>query len=330
MISRRTFVRVSIGGMLLAPLIGDAQQTGKVARIGFLSPTSTPAGSATRLEAFRQGLRELGWVEGQNIALEHRWTDRGLHELPNLAADLVRLRVDIIVTFGEPAIQAARQATSTIPIVVAAAGDLLGTGLVANLGRPGGNVTGLSFGDLHAFVSKRLELLKDVVPRMARVAFLWNPTDPANAGMFAGAQVAAKALRVTVQSVEVRAPNGLSDAYDAITRSRADALVVTAGPLLFGQRHRITDFAARNHLPAMYDFGEFVEAGGLMSYGASIPDMFRRAAAYVDKILKGARPADLPVEQATRFELVINLKAAKALGLTIPPSLLRRADEVIE
>ena len=315
-------------GFLVASLAVDAQQPGKVARIGYLSPGSPT--TFTRFdEAFRQGLRELGYVEGQNIVIEYRWAERRDERLPDLAAELVSLKVDVIVAGGTPAPLAAKHATRTIPIVMSTAGDPIGSGLVASLARPGGNVTGLSARSPE-LGGKRLQLLKEVVPGVSRVAVLWNAANPYAALVVRETEAAARTLGVQVQSLEVRGPDDFENALPAAIRGRAGALIVVGDPLLFSYRMRIADFAARNRLPAAYNLREFAEAGGLMAYGENLADLYRRAATYVDKILKGAKPADLPVEQPTKFELVINLKTAKALRLTIPQSVLIRADEVIQ
>jgi len=269
-------------------------------------------------------------VEGQNIAIEYRWAEGRFERLPDLAAELVRLKVDVIVSVVTQASLAAKNATRTIPIVMVAAGDPLGSGLVASLARPGGNVTGPS--SMYAeLAGKQLELLKETVPKVSRVAVLWNPANAVwQAQMLRATEVAARALGLQLQLLEARGPDELEGAFAAMTRERASALLVQVDVIFALHARRLADLAAKRHLPAMYGSREHVEAGGLMSYAPNIPDLFRRAATYVDKILKGAKPADLPVEQPTRFELIINLKTAKALGLTIPPSLLVRADQVIE
>ena len=312
-----------------APLVADAQQPAKVSRIGFLVP-STPAASSHLLDTLRQGLRELGYVEGKNFILERRYAEGRVERLPDLAAELVRLKVDMIVTATTPAVQAAKQATSTIPIVMANSFDPVGTGLVASLARPGGNITGLS--TLHQeLTGKLLQLLKEAVPGVSRVAFLGSQDVPYSALAFKEAQVAARALGLELQFVDLRSPAEFDSAFSTMTKERAGALIVPVTiPLLFASRKQIVDLAVKHRLPGMYYLKEFVDAGGLMAYGPSNPDLFRRAATYVDKILKGAKPADLPVEQPTKFELVINLKTAKALGLTIPQSVLIRADQVIQ
>ena len=314
--------------ILLGPLGAAAQHPAKTARLGMLR-TGSPSHRVEEIEAFRKGLRDLGYVEGQNIAIEFRFAEGREDRLPDLAAELVRLKVDVIVANGAVAIRAAKQATTTIPIVMAEVGDPLRTGLVASLARPGGNITGSTIlgPELSA---KRLQLLKETVPKLLRVAFLWNPANPSNQVHFDDIQRGAKALGVALQSLEIRSADGFDSAFTAISRERPDALVMTADPLHRLHAGRIIEFAARHRLPAMYQLRDHVEAGGLMAYGVSLPDMFRRAATYVDKILKGAKPADLPVEQPTKFELVINGKTAKALGLTIPQSILIRADQLIQ
>jgi putative tryptophan/tyrosine transport system substrate-binding protein len=309
-------------GLLVAPLAGGAQPPGKVPRIGLLE-------DSLYWEAFRQGLRDLGYIEGQNIRLEARLPAGQPERLPALAAELVQLPVDIIVASGSPGTQAAQQATSTIPIVMASVGDPVGSGFVASLAQPGGNITGLSV--LGAGLStKRLELLHEIVPTLSRLAVLWNPANPNQRAHVDALQVGVRALGVALQSVEVRTPDEFDSAFTALTRERPDALYLTADSMHQRYIERIIAFAATSGLPAMYQVPGNVRAGGLMAYGASVPALFRRAAYYVDKVLKGAKPGDLPVEQPTKFELIINLKAAKALGLTIPPSLLLQADEVIK
>ena len=328
MIGRRVFISSLALGLLASPLVADAQQAGKVARIGVLAQGSST--DAPHIgEAFRQGLRDLGYVEGQNIVIEYRWAEGRAERLPDLAVELVNLKVDVIVAGGTPAPLAAKHATRTIPIVMGGAGDPVGTGLVASLARPGGNVTGLST-LTPELGRKRLQLLKEVVPGVSRVAVLWNAANPYAVLNMRETEAAARTLGVQVQSLEVRGPDDFESALPAAIRGRAGALIVVDDPLTLTYRVRIVDFAARNRLPAMYGFREYAEAGGLMAFGASLADLGRRAATYVDKILKGAKPADLPVEQPTKFELVINLKTAKALGLTIPQSVLLRADQIIE
>jgi putative ABC transport system substrate-binding protein len=269
-------------------------------------------------------------VEGQNLVIEYRWAEGRAERYPDLAAELVRLPVEVIVTgVGEPAVLARKAATRTIPIVMAVSADPVGTGLVDSLGRPGGNITGLSI-QATEVGGKRLELLKEAVPKARRIAVLWNAADRAKAIEYRDTEAAARTLGVTLQSVPMRSPNDFDVAFSAITRGRPEALITFSEPLTLIHQKLIVDFAAKNRLPMISEIREFAESGALMTYGASLPDLFRRAATYVDKILKGAKPADLPVEQPTKFELVINLKTAKALGLTIPPSVLVRADQVIE
>ena len=323
----RRFISTLLLGILLASLPADAQQPARASRIGFLG-TSSPSTAPHALEAFRQGLRGLGYLEGQNIVVEYRWAQGRQERLSGLAAELVRLNVDVIVAPNTQAALAARAATRTIPIVFAGVADPVGTGLVASLARPGGNTTGLSFlsPELSA---KQLELLKEAVPKTSRVAVLWNPGNPGLALTLREAEVAARALGVQVQLLEARGPDEIDSAFLAMTRERADGLLILGDAVFLLHRTRIVGLAAKSRLPAMYNFKEFVDAGGLMAYAANLADLFRRAAVYVDKILKGAKPGDLPVEQPTRFELVVNLKTARALGLTIPQSVLIRADEVI-
>jgi ABC-type uncharacterized transport system substrate-binding protein len=316
-------------GLLVAPLAADAQQVTKVHRIGRLVAGSSLSDSHL-LEAFRQGLRDLGYIEGQNLVIEYRYAEGTPERLPDLAAELVRLPVEVIVAGGRNTIRAAQDATRTIPIVMAGTGDAVAFGFVASLARPGGNITGLS--DLGAELpAKRLELLKEIVPQSARIAVLTNPAGPLHVSWMPNLTAAAQTLGVQLHVVEVRQAEELASAFAALAQARADALLVVSDPLLLNrQRARIVaDLAAQHRLPAMYDWREYVDAGLLMSYGPSQLDMQRRTAVYVDKILKGAKPADLPVEQPTTFELVLNLKTAKELGLTIPPTLLLQATEVI-
>jgi putative ABC transport system substrate-binding protein len=314
--------------LLAVPLAAEAQAPAKVPRIGFLS-ARPPTDNPYFLEAFRQGLRELGYVEGQNIATEYRFAEGRPERLPALAAELVRLKVDVIVTAGTPAPLAAKQATSTIPIVFAVAGDPVGEGLVASLARPGGNITGLSSISPEV-VGKQLELLKEIAPKVSRVAVLQNPSNYGHPPMLRQAEGAARALGVQLHIVQAGSLAEIDAAFAAMRSQRAGGVLVLRDPLFLAQRTQIAAIAAKNRLPAVYGFREQAEAGGLMAYGSSVPLMYRRAATYVDKILKGAKPADLPVEQPTKFELVINLKTAKALGLAIPPSLLQRVDELIQ
>jgi putative ABC transport system substrate-binding protein len=329
-VDRRAFISIVTGGLLAAPLAAEAQEAAKIARIGYLA--ADRAANRHMPEAFRQGLRDLGYVEGRNVVIEYRDAEGKLERLPALAAELVALKVDVIVAGGTPQALAAKQATRTLPIVFAAAADPVTSGLVASLARPGGNVTGLSM-LTPELVGKCLEQLKQAVPGVSRVAVLWQPGalgERTEKDMLKGAEVAARALGVRLQFLEARGPADFDRAFSEMTRARADALTVLPSTMLNAERRRLVDLAAKNRLPAVYPWREGVDAGGLMSYGPDFADLFRRAATYVDKILKGAKPADLPIEQSTKYELVINLKTAKALGLTIPPSLLQRADEVIE
>jgi putative tryptophan/tyrosine transport system substrate-binding protein len=315
-------------GVPLVLLTAEAQPPGKVWRIGMLEATP-PALNAAYLEAFRQGLRELGYVEGQNFVIEYRSADGRPERFPDLATELVRLKVDLIVTRGTPATLAAKQATGSIPIVMASSGDPLGLGIVSSLARPGGNVTGLTTVTVE-LGGKRLELLKEAIPRIARIAQLANTTNPASATQWRQIEEAARSLGLEPQLLDVRKPEDLARAFDTAIKRRADAVIVANDTLTQSNLRRIVDLSAKHRLPSMYASREFVDAGGLMAYGTNFPDRYRRAATYVDKILKGAKPADLPVEQPTKFEFVINLKTAKALGLTIPQSLLLRADQVID
>jgi len=315
--------------ILMAPLATHAQAPAKISRVGWLDD-GMRADKAHLREAFLQGLRDLGYVEGQNLVIEHRGAERQLERLPELAAALVRLQVAVIVTTGGlPATRAAQRATSTIPIVMADAGDPVGSGLVASLARPGGNVTGLSVLD-PGLTEKRLQLLKEVAPTIAHVAVLYNPSFPATVVMLRDAQAAAPTLGLSILPMEVQASDELDTQFAAMISQGADAVLTFGDPFASMLRTRILDLAAKNRLPAMHVLRDFVQGGGLMAYGPSFPNLYRRAAYYVDRILQGAKPADLPVEQPMRFELVINLKAAKALGLTIPPVVLFQADEVIQ
>jgi len=310
--------------------MADAQQAKKIHRVGFLSQYS-PSNTTFRAwhQAFQQGLRDFGWVEGKNISIEYQYAEGRDDRLPDLAAELVRLKVDIIVAATAIDAQAAKNATRTIPIVMAAAGDPLATGLVESLARPGGNITGLSqmSPDL---AGKRLELLKEIVPKLSRVAVLWNPQTPTSKLAWKESQLPARELGVQLHSLEVLSPNDFDKAFEDATRARAGALAVMPDVVFVTNLKRIADLAAKSRLPSVFHLSEFVDSGGLVAYGPDRSDLFRRAATYVDKILKGRKPADLPVEQPIKFELVINLKAAKQIGLTIPPNVLARADKVIK
>ena len=314
--------------LLVLGVIAHAQQPTKVPRIGFLSTNSLSSVTA-RTESFRQGLRELGYVEEKNIVIEWRSAEGKLDRLPDLVAELVRLKVDVIVTGGPQVTRPAKKATAAIPIVMAFDSDPVGNGFVASLARPGGNITGLSA--LYPEISgKQLELLKEIVPRLSRVAVLGNSTEPGNAQALRETEAAARAFGVQLQYLDVLAPKDIETAFRAASKGRAHAVLVLTSPVVNSQRTQVVDLAVKNRLPAIYDRREYVEDGGLMRYGVSQTDLDRRAATYVDKILKGAKPADLPVEQPTKFEFIINLKAAKQIGLTIPPNVLARADKVIK
>jgi putative ABC transport system substrate-binding protein len=323
----KSLIMVALSFLLIS-LTAEAQQAGKVPRIGYLTAQS-PASVALSDEAFRQGLQELGYVEGKTIAIEYRFAEEKFERLPELVAELVRLKVDVIVAHTAPAAHAATQATQTIPIVmVGIGGDPVETGLVESLARPGGNLTGLTSLGVE-LTRKRLELLTEVVPRGSRVAVLWDGANPNNRRNVQEAEMAARVLGLAVQAWEVQGTEGFERVFVAMTLERSDALYVAGGPLMGANRKRIADFALQSRLPSLYEWRGAVEDGGLMSYGPNGAEAQRRAASYVDKILKGAKPADLPVERPMKFELVINLKTAKELGLTIPPSLLFQADEVI-
>jgi len=330
MMERRTFLGTLGLSVLAAPLAAEAQQAVKIPRIGFLAVNL--AASPHLPEAFRQGLRDLGYVEGRNVVIEYRETEGKPERFPALAAELVALKVDVILAGGTPHALAAKQATKTIPIVFASVADPVASGLVTSLARPGGNVTGLS-NFAPELVGKRLEQLTQAVPGVSRVAVLWHPGnlgDRTEKEMLKAADVAARTLGLRLQFVEARGPADIDRAFSDMTRARAGALTVLPSGMFSSERRRLVDLSAKNRLPAVFPFREFAVAGGLMSYGSNQADLLRRAATYVDKILKGAKPANLPVEQPTKFELVINLKTAKALGLTLPPLLLGRADEIIQ
>ena len=324
---RRLCLLATLWLWLCAPGVAGAQPPLQVPKVGLLlrgSPSSPPT-----LQAFLQGLRELGYVEGRNIAFEYRWTEGKDDRLSALAAELVQAKVDVIVTGGGQAINAARQATNTIPIVIGYTADPIEGGWVRSLARPGGNVTGLMAMNIE-LAGKQMELLKETVARASRVAILYNPASPLSNRLLKEIEVAGRKLRLTTESFEAKDPNALPRAFDAMMAARAEALMVVNSALMSAQQRQIAGLAAKARIPAMYQASEYVEAGGLMAYGPVRRDMWQRAATFVDKILKGAKPADLPVEQPTRFELVINLKTAKALGLTIPQSVLIRADQVIQ
>ncbi len=312
---------------LFTVLSAEAQQPAKIPRIGYLIAPSLSVNS-TRIEALRQGLRELGYMEGKNIVIEWRSAEGKLERLSSLATELVRLKVDIIVSAGPTATRLAKEATVTIPIVMAQDTDPVGNGFVASLARPGGNITGLSI-LAPEITGKQLELLKEIVPKLSHAAVIGESTNPGHTQQLRELELAARALKVQLQNLDVRDPRDFENAFRAASKGRADAVLVLGGPVLNSQRTRIVGLAVKSGLPAIYNEHGFVEAGGLMTYGVNFDDLHRRAATYVDKILKGASPADLPVEQPTKFEFIVNLKAAKQIGLTIPPNVLARADRVI-
>ena len=318
----------ALGAWILLALPLAEAQSERMHRIGFLSVASSSS-MAPRVDAFRQGLRELGYVEGKNITIDFRWGDGRNERLPRLAAELVQLKVGIVVAHGVAATVAAQKASATIPIVCFACGDLLATGLVASLARPGGNITGQTI-IAPEVTGKRLELLREVVPALTRVAVLWNPDNPVSVPELKETQAAARSLGLELQSLHVSNPADFRTAFSSMVQARADALVVFSDAMFFGELSQIADLAAKSRLPAISWTGEFAKSGGLMGYGPDVLAIARRAATYVDKILKGVLPADLPIEQPVKFEFVVNLKTARALGLTIPQALLLRADDVIQ
>jgi putative ABC transport system substrate-binding protein len=325
---RRTFISSLACIALATPLDAIAQQPGKVWRIGYLASGARPSDGAPPA-ALRQALQELGYVDGTGISYVGRWAEVKKDRLPGLAAEMVGLKVDLIVALGAPAAEAAKEATSTIPIVIVNAGDPVGVGLIASLARPGGNVSGIS-DQATELSAKRLELLKEAMPNASNIAVLWNAGDRAMTLRYREIEKAARVLGVTIRPLGVREPDDFDVAFSAMTRERPDALLLVTDALTNLNRGRILDFAVAHRIPAMYEFGSLVREGGLMSYGPDLADSYRRAAVYVDRILKGAKPSELPVEQPNRYYLLVNLKTAKALGITIPQSLLLRADEVIQ
>lgn len=329
MIRRRAFVGVVAAVFFAMPFVVEAQRPANVPRIGYVVLNSAESGEHM-LAAFRQGLRERGWVDGQNIVIEDRYADGVVERLPALVGELIRQKVDIIVTTSSATTWAAKEATKSIPIVMTVSADALGEGLVTSLAHPGGNITGMTFLVGPEIAGKQLQLLKELIPTAARVVILTNPSNKSHAAFARELTVAARSLGAQLQIVEARSPEQLDNAFAAMTRERGQALLVLSDSMFVGQRRRIVSLAAATRLPAIYYQREFVDAGGLISYGASLSDMFRRAATDVDKILKGARPGDLPIEQPTKFELAINLKTAQSLALVIPRALLLRADETIQ
>jgi putative ABC transport system substrate-binding protein len=324
---RREFITLLGSAATALPFAASAQQLGKLPTIGLWGPTMSSVASQ-RIAPFVQRLRELGWIEGRTVAIEYRWAEGRNERAAEIAAEFVRLKVDVIVAQGTPSVIAAKQATSVIPIVFAAVGDPVGSGLVASLSRPGGNVTGLSTQQTDT-ASKRIELFREMVPGLRRLAIMGNVGNPAVELELSEVQSTARALGLEAAAFELRRAEDIAPVFDAL-KGHADALYVCADPLVFTNRIRVNTLAQGARLPTMYLLGEYVEAGGLMSYGPSVPDLYRRAADFVDKILRGAKPGDIPVEQPTKFDLVVNLTTAKALGLDVPPTLLARADEVIE
>jgi putative ABC transport system substrate-binding protein len=327
--TRRAFLGTLAGGLLAAPLAAHAQQSGKVWRVGLLDTASSSPASVARWKAFRERLRELGYVEGQNVFFELREANGQMGRLPGLAAELINAKVDILVTASTEAIRAAKQATNSIPIVTATGGDLVALGLVTSLARPGGNITGV-ISLITELAGKRLELLKRMIPRSSRIAILRDPSNRSSALTVSGAESVAKSLGVGVHAVEVRGPGEFEAAFLAMKRARTDALILGENTVFIADRRLLAALQIKHRLPMMTAAKEYAQAGALVSYGTEYFGLFRRAADYVDKILKGAKPADLPIEQPTKFELVINLKTAKTLGLTIPQPLLQRADEIIQ
>jgi putative ABC transport system substrate-binding protein len=326
---RRRFLLTSLAGVLATPLAAEAQQPSKMARVGYLEFGSAAPGTP-HLEAFRRGLRELGWVESQNIAIEVRYAEGKQDRLAEFAADLVRLKVDVIFASATPAALAAKQATTTIPIVIGFVADPVGSGLVPRLARPRGNITGWTHLAGLELNAKRLEILKEAIPEATRIGALWNPANPIHEPSLRVIEAAAQRLKVQLHPKGVQDPHELEGAFSAMAQERLQGLTVPPDGMFLVHRARIIELAAKHRIPTMYGVRELARAGGLMAYGVNLPEMYRHGALFVDRILRGAKPADLPVEQPTKFELVINLKTAKALGLTIPPSLLARADQIIE
>ena len=328
MITRRKVLHAIATTLLAMPLAGETQNGRKLYRVGYLGNSSASL-EPNLVEAFRQGMRDLGYIEGKNLVIEFRWAEGRYHRFASLVTDLIHLPVDVIVTAGTPGTLAAKNATKTIPVVMAVSGDAVGTGLVKSLARPGGNVTGLTT-MASELEGKRLELLREMLPKLARITVLKNDVNPLMAIQFKQTAAAAKSSRVALEAVDIRVVDDFEKAFASIAKARPDAIIVLADRFLLAERERILTFAAEQRFAAMYPYREFVEHGGLISYSPNYAESFRSAAKYVDKILKGAKPADLPVEQPTKFELVVNLKTAKTLGIKIPNSVLVRADKVIE
>jgi putative ABC transport system substrate-binding protein len=325
--SRRAFLVASVTA-LVGPRAGRAQPAPRVARVGVLA-SSTEENFAAGVKAFRDGLRERGWIEGQNLTIEARYAEERYDRLPVLAAELVGLNVDVIFAMASPAVAAARRTTTTVPIVMETLGDAVSAGLVTSLAQPGGNVTGIS-GFAPELSGKRLELIRELLPKAARIGFLANLSNPATTTVIRASEAAAQRMGIQLHMVDVREPAELDAAFETMIRARSEALLVAADPMLFSQRRRIVELAARHRLPAVYENRRFADVGGLVSYGPDQTERFRQAAAYVDRILRGAKPGDLPIEQPRTFELVLNLQTAKGLGLQFPPTLRLRADHLIE
>jgi putative ABC transport system substrate-binding protein len=325
-VDRRAVIAGALA-LLVAPRAGPAQQARKLYRIGYLGSTSNSGHHARLVDAFRRGLRDLGYVEGEHLVIEYRWAEGRYERLPELAAELVRLPVDVLVTHGTPGSRAAKQATAAIPIVMAISGDAVATGLVTSIARPGGNLTGSTF-FFPELMAKRLELLKEAIPRAGRMAAFGNADNQATAPALKAMELMARALRVDLEAVQIRGPDEFAIAFSAMARRQVDGAVVIDDPLLIGTARQLAELATKNRIPTIGDRAH-AEAGGLLAYGVNLPEFWRHAAVFVDKILKGASPGGLPIEQSTKFELLINLKTAQALGLTIPPSLLLRADQTI-
>jgi putative ABC transport system substrate-binding protein len=326
--TRRSFIAALAAAILAVPDFARAQATGKLWRVGFLE-AGTPTANPQFIEAFKHGLSALGYIEGQNVVIVDRWADGQIERFPALLSELVQLKSDVIVVGSTAGALAAKAAVSTIPIVFVGVQDPLGSGLVVSLARPERNLTGFSLAEEDGLVGKRLELFREMVPVINRLALLWNPVSPTGASRLKEARAAAAKFGLTLEQFEVRDAKEIDATFTAMAKEKVEALMVIADPLTVRNRQRIVTLAASKRIPAMYSFLEFAKVGGLVAYGPSVPELFRRAATYVDKLLKGAKPADLPVEQPSKFELVINLKTAKALGITIPKELLLRADEVI-
>jgi putative ABC transport system substrate-binding protein len=327
-VDRRRFLLISLAGTLSEPLAVEAQEGGNLKRVGYVG-YDEPGSDPSAISGLRQGLRDLGYVENQNIVVEYRFAKGQLDRLPGLVRELINLKVGVLITQGTAVTAAVKKATSTTPIVTVSS-DPVGLGFVESMAHPGGNITGLSFGSGEGFSGKWLELIRETAPKVSRVGIIWNPSNSSGVASVRRMEVLARGLGLQLSSHTVRAPADIDTAFAAVSSTRLGALVVLTDPLVVAQKERLVKLAAAGRIPTIFGLREFVQIGGLMSYGPSLTDLWRRSAAYVDRILKGGKPADLPVEEPTKYELVINLKTAKALGLTIPPSLMARADQVIE